>query len=157
MKIGSRGRPLIGIRRKARICLSVDPLVISELKARAVAEKASVSELAYRLIKQGLQPRQKIQISIPSKSVAEFCQSHGIKTLGVFGSALTERFNQESDVDLLVEFKEGKVPGFFQIVQMEEELATIFGGRKIDLRTFFDLSQYFRERVKSEAEAIYAA
>jgi uncharacterized protein len=36
--------------------------------------------------------------------VVALCQKHYVQTLYVFGSILTERFNAESDIDLLVEF-----------------------------------------------------
>ncbi|HWV47768.1 MAG TPA: hypothetical protein VN039_17360 [Nitrospira sp.] len=39
---------------------------------------------------------------------------------------------------------------------MERELSTLFGGRKVDLRTPEDLSRYFREDVLKEAEVQYA-
>ncbi len=32
------------------------------------------------------------------------CRKHKVRTLAVFGSILTERFNDQSDVDLLVDF-----------------------------------------------------
>jgi uncharacterized protein len=39
---------------------------------------------------------------------------------------------------------------------MEEQLSTLFRGRKIDLRTPQDLSRYFREKVIADAEVLYA-
>jgi predicted nucleotidyltransferase len=36
-------------------------------------------------------------------SVAEFCRQNRVKSLYVFGSALTDRFNEKSDVDLVVD------------------------------------------------------
>lgn len=38
---------------------------------------------------------------------------------------------------------------------MERELSALLGGRKVDLRTPEDLSQYFRPRVLDEAEVQY--
>lgn len=32
------------------------------------------------------------------------CRKHKVRTLAVFGSILTEKFNDQSDVDLLVDF-----------------------------------------------------
>jgi predicted nucleotidyltransferase len=42
------------------------------------------------------------------------------------------------------------------MARMERELSTLFGGRKVDLRTAEDLSRYFREDVLKEAETQYA-
>lgn len=38
------------------------------------------------------------------QQIFELCRKHNVKTLSVFGSILTDRFNSESDVDLLVDF-----------------------------------------------------
>jgi predicted nucleotidyltransferase len=40
---------------------------------------------------------------------------------------------------------------------MELELAELFGGREVDLRTAADLSPHFREDVQSRAIPLYAA
>ena len=37
--------------------------------------------------------------------INKLCSSHKVKQLYVFGSALTEKFNQESDIDLIVDFE----------------------------------------------------
>jgi predicted nucleotidyltransferase len=36
-------------------------------------------------------------------SVVEFCRQNSVKSLYVFGSVLTDRFNEKSDIDLLVD------------------------------------------------------
>ena len=65
-------------------------------------------------------------------------------------------FGPQSVIDVLVEFEPVHVPGLFGIARMERELSTLFGGRKVDLRTPEDLSRYFREDVLKEAEVQYA-
>ena len=76
--------------------------------------------------------------------------------MAFFGSVLRADFGPESDIDVLVEFEPAHVPGLFGIARMERELSTLFGGRKVDLRTAEDLSRYFREDVLKEAEVQYA-
>jgi len=92
----------------------------------------------------------------PGDLIETFCREKHITRLAVFGSALRRDFNDESDIDLLVEFEPGRAPGLFGIARMERELSSIFGGRKIDLRTPEDLSRYFRLQVQQEAEVQYA-
>ncbi len=46
----------------------------------------------------------------------------------MFGSVLREDFRPDSDVDVLVEFEEGHVPGFFELARMEEDLSELLGG-----------------------------
>lgn len=62
---------------------------------------------------------------------AEFCQRHHICKLSLFGSVLREDFGPHSDVDVLVGFELGHVPGFFRLFDLEEELSGLFGGRKL--------------------------
>ncbi len=97
------------------------------------------------------------RIPIPHTEIAAFCRKYHIRSLALFGSVLMEDFTPESDIDILIEFEEGKTPGFFTILTMEEELSELFGGRKIDIRTPEDLSRYFRHDVVDSCEVCYKA
>lgn len=96
-----------------------------------------------------------LQVSLPRSAIAAFCSAHGIRRLAVFGSALRDDFSPNSDIDLLVEFEPGQVPGLFGLARMERELSTLLGGRRVDLRTPADLSPYFRQQVLDEAVEQY--
>ncbi|AEP12713.1 nucleotidyltransferase family protein [Chloracidobacterium thermophilum] len=96
------------------------------------------------------------RIRFPKDQVAEFCRLHHIRRLAVFGSALRSDFNENSDIDILVEFEPEHIPGLFGIARMERELSNLLGGRKVDVRTPEDLSRYFRQDVLNEAEVQYA-
>lgn len=96
------------------------------------------------------------QIEIPQRETADFCRRNHIRRLAVFGSALRSDFDEESDIDILVEFDPQHIPGLFGIARMERELSALWGGRKVDLRTPEDLSRYFRQQVIQEAEVQYA-
>jgi len=93
-------------------------------------------------------------IVVPDGQIAAFCRKHHIRKLALFGSVLTSDFGPDSDVDVLVEFEPGRVPGL-AFFEMERELSEILG-RKVDLNTPNFLSPYFRERVAQEAEVQYA-
>lgn len=93
-------------------------------------------------------------LTIPKSEIAEFCRRYHIQRLAVFGSALTESFSSDSDVDILVKFEKDHVPGF-AFFDMEDELSALLG-RKVDLNTPNFLSRYFRDRVLEEAEDIFA-
>jgi len=84
----------------------------------------------------------------------EFCQKNHIRKLSVFGSALRGQLRPESDIDLLVEFEQDHTPGLFSIIRMEMELTEVLG-RKVDLRTPEDLSEYFRDEVVENADVQY--
>jgi hypothetical protein len=95
------------------------------------------------------------KIAIPQEKIAEYSRRHHILRLSVYGSALRADFDEDSDIDILVEFEPNHVPGLFGIAHMERELSALLGGRKVDLRTPEDLSRYFRQRVLQEAEPQY--
>ena len=94
---------------------------------------------------------------VPKSKLAEFYRRHHIEKLSLFGSVLREDFRSDSDIDVLVEFEPGHVPGLFGLSDMETELSTLLGGRKVDIRTPAELSRYFRGHVLREAKVQYAA
>jgi predicted nucleotidyltransferase len=100
--------------------------------------------------------RKRVRIKASREKIEQFCRKHYIRKLSFFGSVLREDFGPESDVDVLVEFEPGHVPGFFRLFDMEEDLSSLFGGRKVDLRTPEDLSRYFRDEVIRHSEVQYA-
>ncbi|HRJ17931.1 MAG TPA: nucleotidyltransferase family protein [Bryobacteraceae bacterium] len=96
-------------------------------------------------------------IDVEQEQLAEFCRRHGVRRLLLFGSVLTERFTESSDIDVLVEFQPGVRVGFLRMAAMERELSGLFGARKVDLRTPNELSPYFRDEVLQTAQVQYAA
>jgi predicted nucleotidyltransferase len=95
-------------------------------------------------------------ISIDKKDIASFCRTNGIRKLSLFGSILRDDFTHDSDIDVLVEFDEGRKVSYFDLLDMEENLSRIYG-RHVDIRTPFDLSRYFRKDVLSKAVVLYAS
>jgi predicted nucleotidyltransferase len=96
-------------------------------------------------------------INVQKEELADFCRRNGILKLALFGSALTDRFSDASDIDVLVEFAPDEPVGYLRMAAMERELSRLFGGRKIDLRTPAELSKYFRDDVIRSASVQYAA
>ena len=95
------------------------------------------------------------KLTISAQQLEAFCRRHHIRKLALFGSVLRDDFGPDSDVDVLVEFEPGHVPGL-AFFDMEAELAHIIG-RQVDLNTPQFLSRYFRDTVLEEAEVLYAA
>ena len=94
-------------------------------------------------------------IPIPREAIAEFCRRNHIRKLSLFGSILRDDFGPDSDVDVLVEFEEGKTPGL-EFFGMGAELADILG-RAVDFNTPGFVSPRFRARVVAEAEPLFVA
>ena len=97
-----------------------------------------------------------MHISVDRAQLVAFCRRHHIRKLAFFGSVLRDDFGPDSDVDVLVEFEPGHVPGFLRLAAMERELSALLGNRRADMRTPQDLSTYFRDEVISAAEVQYA-
>jgi predicted nucleotidyltransferase len=96
----------------------------------------------------------KIGIEIPQKDLDDFCNRNHIRKLSFFGSVLHDSFKPDSDIDILVEFEPGHVPGF-AFIQMQDELSAMFGGRKVDLVTPKFLNRRIREKIQAEAVTRY--
>ncbi|MBR8831038.1 MAG: hypothetical protein N5P05_001981 [Chroococcopsis gigantea SAG 12.99] len=94
-----------------------------------------------------------LPINLPLEEIQQFCKRYWIRKLSLFGSVLRGDFTTESDVDVLVEFQQGKTPGL-AIITMQDEFSSIIH-RQVYLRASSDLSRYFRERVVEEALVIY--
>jgi predicted nucleotidyltransferase len=86
----------------------------------------------------------------------DFAARHGIRRLALYGSVLRGDDTPASDVDLLVEFEEGRTPGLLGMAELELELGAALG-REVELRTYEDLSRYFRDEVRAQARVLYAA
>jgi uncharacterized protein len=100
---------------------------------------------------------QEVGIKVSEVKLRDFCRRHNISRFSLFGSVLSDKFDDNSDVDVIVEFEPGMTPGLLSLAHMERELSQLFGGRKIDLRTPNELSRYFREYVLSKAKVEYAS
>jgi len=55
----------------------------------------------------------------------------GVLRIGVFGSVLTNRFSEQSDIDLIVEFERPIGFAFFELVEHLEAVL----GRRVDILT----------------------
>ncbi len=90
--------------------------------------------------------------------IIDLCRKHKVKILAVFGSILTDRFNDQSNVDLLVNFdttdheKWDYVTNYFDF---KEALEKVFG-RKVDLVVENGLkNKYFIANVNRTKQMIY--
>lgn len=93
-------------------------------------------------------------IDIPQDALADFCRRHGIHKLSLFGSVLRDDFRPDSDVDVLVEFRPGKLVGW-EIANMEEQLSQLLGGRKVDLVRTSVLYHRLKDRILASAQVQY--
>lgn len=94
------------------------------------------------------------------QNIHDLCRRHKVKSLAVFGSILTDRFNDESDVDLLVDFEPYDLNNLeFDYVtnyfDLRDGFENIFG-RKVDLIEEKGLrNKYFIANVNRNKQVIY--
>ena len=102
----------------------------------------------------------KRSIDIPQNQIADFCRRWQISEFALFGSALRDDFDPDSDLDILVTFAPGAEWSLLDHVRMEQELADLLG-RKIDLlsrRAVEHSHNWMRRReILNTAEVVYAA
>jgi predicted nucleotidyltransferase len=97
------------------------------------------------------------EAEINDRALAAFCRKHGVVRLSLFGSVLRSDYDPtRSDIDVLVEFLPSAHRSLFKILQMQHELAELFG-RDVDLTTPGSLSKYFRDDVLATAQVLYDA
>ena len=91
-------------------------------------------------------------------AIIELCRRHKVKELSVFGSILTDRFNDNSDVDLLVNFDEVDPDNFDYVINyfsLRDALEHLFS-RKVDLIEDKGLrNRFFIANVNRTKQLIY--
>ncbi|MCF6307967.1 MAG: nucleotidyltransferase domain-containing protein [Flavobacteriaceae bacterium] len=98
--------------------------------------------------------------TILSKNLIEIkalCNLHNVKSLFVFGSVMTDKFDKNSDIDLLISFKPHSDSGdyadnYFSLVNKFEKLFQ----RSVDLITDKSLSNpYFIQSINKTKTLLY--
>jgi predicted nucleotidyltransferase len=86
------------------------------------------------------------------------CEQYDIKSMYVFGSAVTSDFNESSDIDILISFKDIPYDKYTDnYFELHEKLQELFS-RKVDLVTERSLSNpYFIESLERTKQLLYAA
>ena len=95
-------------------------------------------------------------IEIPQEAIAAFCRKWRVREFSVFGSVLRDDFRPDSDIDVLVSFEPDSGIGLWEMTDMRDELAELFG-REVDLVEREGLRNPFRRQsTSSECRVLYA-
>jgi len=90
-------------------------------------------------------------------AIKDLCTRLRVKRLDIFGSATTERFAPDSDVDVLVVFERDGDGLFDRYFDLKEALEQIFK-RKVDLITEASVKNpYFKQEIERTKRNVYAA
>lgn len=92
-----------------------------------------------------------------ASSIKKICKSHRVGRLYVFGSSLTKKFKQDSDIDLMVDFKsinkEKYADNYFEFKYALEKVLK----RRIDLLEEKAIrNPYLKESINLNKQLVYA-
>ncbi|MFN4075893.1 MAG: nucleotidyltransferase family protein [Cloacibacterium sp.] len=96
------------------------------------------------------------KIQIHQNAIAQLCKKYNVEKLYVFGSILTEKFNDSSDIDFIVKFHQLDLSkyadNYFDLKFSLEEILK----REIDLLEEKSIrNPYFLEAVNHQKQLIY--
>jgi predicted nucleotidyltransferase len=96
-----------------------------------------------------------MKVQYDEKELERLCHKYHVRRLDLFGSRAKGTAAAESDVDLLVEYEPGHVPGLLGFLRLEEELKALFGGHSVDLISKSGLSPYLRDETLRTRSPLY--
>ena len=98
------------------------------------------------------------KVDLKTDQLQQLCKKFNVKELYLFGSATTDNFSKDSDLDFIVKFnRQGFEGAFDQFIDFKQELEQIYG-RSVDL---YHLKKFrnsiFQQEVERSKELLYAA
>ena len=89
-------------------------------------------------------------------AIIALCKRHKVKKLFAFGSVLTSRFNEQSDIDLVVDFDKTNVDDYFSnFFDLKYALEDVLG-REVDLLEEHAIcNHYLKENIERTKALIY--
>jgi len=98
------------------------------------------------------------KVDLKTDQLQQLCKKFNVKELYLFGSATTDNFSENSDLDFIVKFdRQGFEGAFDQFIDFKQELEQIYG-RSVDL---YHLKKFrnsiFQQEVERSKQLLYAA
>ncbi len=87
------------------------------------------------------------------KRISPILKKYKVKRSSIFGSYARGENNIDSDLDLLVDLKDGKT--YFDLIALEDEIEKALN-KKIDLLTFNSINPLLKENILKDEIKIYA-
>lgn len=88
--------------------------------------------------------------------LARWANQHRVARVALFGSAARGELRPDSDVDVVIEFRDDATAGLFEMVQMRAELAERFE-RSVDLGTLKSMKPAIRQHAEHDMVSLYEA
>ena len=94
-----------------------------------------------------------VALPFDTTKLIELCRQNDVAKVSIFGSMARGEANEQSDIDLLVEFSKRK--SLLALVALERKISAALG-KKVDLLTEAAISPYLRDRIKRDLRVIYS-
>lgn len=88
------------------------------------------------------------------QAIAQYLRQFPIERVSLFGSFARNEQQADSDIDLLIRFRE--TVDLFTLANIREDLCEITH-RQVDIVSEKSLSEAFRKRIKNDLQVIYEA
>lgn len=88
------------------------------------------------------------------EKLVKICEENDVIFLAIFGSFVRRKQKRESDIDIIIEYREGSRKSLLDLVGLEEKLSLLFG-RKVDLQTIAGISPYLKDEILNSMKVIY--
>lgn len=96
-------------------------------------------------------------IDVPMDRLRALCAKWKVREFALFGSVLRDDFGPQSDVDVVVSFEPGAGWSLWDLFDMQDELAGLYG-RRVDLIEKEALRNPFRRHeILTTRRVLYAA
>ncbi|MCA1941354.1 MAG: nucleotidyltransferase family protein [Caenispirillum bisanense] len=136
-------------RPRHRQSLEAGPTEMTELTVTVPRDRVgALKRYANRLRRSN--PARREEVLWRLKRHLHELERFGIASLALFGSTVRNTARRESDVDLLVEFQDGRPDGMLEFVELKHVLESIVG-RPVDLVTPANLKPRIKGRILAEA------
>jgi predicted nucleotidyltransferase len=93
-----------------------------------------------------------MEISNLKDKIVPLLRQYSVNYAGIFGSVARGEDKPDSDIDVLVRFK--NVPGMFEYIRLENELSEQLG-KKVDLATEQSLHRLIKPQIMRDLKTIY--
>jgi predicted nucleotidyltransferase len=96
-------------------------------------------------------------IIVKDQDLLDIIKKYDLSEVSAFGSVLRDDFNENSDLDLLIVFRQGKEKSLFDIIDLKNDMEELIG-RNVDIIEKEALKNpYRKEEILKTAKVIYAA
>ena len=95
-------------------------------------------------------------VTVNTDKIILLCKKYKVKEFYVFGSAVTDKFNDNSDVDFIVQFDNAKISDYFMnFMNFKEDLETLLN-KPVDLIENHAIrNPIFRKIVDRDKKIVY--